>query len=354
MSDIQSRSRKMPELDILKFLAIILITNSHLDLLYPTPHLAAGGSLGNTIFFLVSAIGLTFSLSANSKHFGSWFYKRFIRIYPLMWVALIVLIFLGVLRLNASINDFFYYFIFPSPYWFIPAITLFYIPIYFIITRYKQNVIYSITFLLVVSYFISYFLFKDIHKWTIEDDGYFKWLFYFFIMILGVYISKNYSSYNFRGVKDVVILLMLSIFYIVAKWMVSAYPQLMPFQFIIQIITIPWALYLLRLTKAPSLQSFLGRSNFINATVIFISSITLEIYLTQNYFYSLSFIRHLVFPINIILFVGLCVFVSWVFHIAYHAGAEQLKSFYSKLSMKQSPTSFRGSSTDAVPLDQRM
>ena len=45
--------KSKPELDILKFFAIILITNSHINHLYPYPNMGTGGSLVDAIFFLV-------------------------------------------------------------------------------------------------------------------------------------------------------------------------------------------------------------------------------------------------------------------------------------------------------------
>lgn len=45
-------------IDILKFLAVLLITNSHFDILYPTDwaFLGTGGAIGDALFFFVLAL----------------------------------------------------------------------------------------------------------------------------------------------------------------------------------------------------------------------------------------------------------------------------------------------------------
>jgi peptidoglycan/LPS O-acetylase OafA/YrhL len=92
---------KVNEIILLKFIAIILITNSHLNGYYPVSYFSTGGSLGNSIFFLVSAIGLTFSLDKKVINFSSWYKKRFIRIYPTMWLAITVFILVGLFNFES-------------------------------------------------------------------------------------------------------------------------------------------------------------------------------------------------------------------------------------------------------------
>lgn len=47
-------------IDILKFLAVLLITNSHFDILYPTDcaFLGTGGAIGDALFFFCSGFTL--------------------------------------------------------------------------------------------------------------------------------------------------------------------------------------------------------------------------------------------------------------------------------------------------------
>lgn len=53
-------------IDILKFLAVLFITNSHMDLLYGEySYLATGGAIGDALFFFIS--GFTIFSEGNIK-----------------------------------------------------------------------------------------------------------------------------------------------------------------------------------------------------------------------------------------------------------------------------------------------
>ena len=57
-----SNNKKLTELITLRFIAILLVVNSHLTLFYEYEYFATGGALGNSIFF-ISGIVLSNSLS---------------------------------------------------------------------------------------------------------------------------------------------------------------------------------------------------------------------------------------------------------------------------------------------------
>jgi peptidoglycan/LPS O-acetylase OafA/YrhL len=48
-------------LNLLRAIGILLVTNSHFDALYPDPRMGTGGAFGNAIFFALSGYGLAFS-----------------------------------------------------------------------------------------------------------------------------------------------------------------------------------------------------------------------------------------------------------------------------------------------------
>ena len=68
---------------LLKTIAAALITNSHFDDLYPISAMSVGGSLGNSIFFLVSGFLISTKIDVG---FFKWYLKRCMRIYPAYWV----------------------------------------------------------------------------------------------------------------------------------------------------------------------------------------------------------------------------------------------------------------------------
>lgn len=76
---------------LLRILAILLIVNSHIAAFYPTPKLAFGGHLGNSIFYLISGYGLALSFHRNPITAWVWIKKRFIKLLiPLILILFII------------------------------------------------------------------------------------------------------------------------------------------------------------------------------------------------------------------------------------------------------------------------
>lgn len=61
---------------LLRLVAILLIVNAHLGGIYPSKAMAFGGYLGNSLFYFVSAVGLSLSRSTNLSY-PIWLKKRF-------------------------------------------------------------------------------------------------------------------------------------------------------------------------------------------------------------------------------------------------------------------------------------
>lgn len=68
-------------IDIVKFIAVLLIINSHADIMYPQMKmLATGGAIGDCLFLFCS--GFTLLLGSGWGIFGSYYKRRISRIYP--------------------------------------------------------------------------------------------------------------------------------------------------------------------------------------------------------------------------------------------------------------------------------
>ncbi|EGB15424.1 hypothetical protein DND132_2220 [Pseudodesulfovibrio mercurii] len=61
---------------LLRLVAILLIVNAHMGEVYPRASMAMGGYLGNSLFYFVSAVGLSLSRSVNLSYL-TWLKKRF-------------------------------------------------------------------------------------------------------------------------------------------------------------------------------------------------------------------------------------------------------------------------------------
>ena len=147
----------MNVITLLKFIATILITNSHFGVLYPTEYqfLATGGTIGNSLFFFVSGYTLYFS---NKDSFKIWIVKRFLRILLSVWIFALI----SSIVLNKwNIVDF----ILPN-YWFLRAILVFYL-MYYVVIEYFSDKIKIVSILLFTGYLLTFFL-NDTDKWVIE------------------------------------------------------------------------------------------------------------------------------------------------------------------------------------------
>lgn len=188
MSDFPDRNNTL----FLRFLAIVLIVNSHLDSLYPFAEIATGGAIGNSLFFMLSGYGLMLSEQRATRSFFRWYMRRIVRIYPTLF--LVVMIDNFILE-NAFYDwgamDYIKSFVWPTPNWFISAIMLFYI-VFFILMKQKNSRIFLLAIgMLTIPYGYLYLTMIDLSRYSIEGLGYFKWIFYLQIMLFGGYIAIN-------------------------------------------------------------------------------------------------------------------------------------------------------------------
>lgn len=88
---------------LIKTLAAILICNSHMGELYPISAMAVGGSLGNSLFFIVSGF-----LISTKTEMGPvrWYLKRCSRLYPSYWILNLILLVSGSYDISTIENSF--------------------------------------------------------------------------------------------------------------------------------------------------------------------------------------------------------------------------------------------------------
>lgn len=315
------------ELTLLRFVAIFLITNSHLNEFYPSRLFATGGSLGNSIFFFISAIGLVLSLEKKNVEFFKWYKKRFFRLYPPVWIVLLgdIIIFHHLLETTSIIT---YFSAFDS-YWFIPALAIFYIFLYIIFHYYTDKRIKILFFSLGIIYLIWYLFFVDKSYFSIENAWSIKILFYFIVFIFGIYIAKNYKKVTYHNKNDIYIFIFLSIFYYGMKLFFHFF-SFYQLQFLLHISTIFWLYYFLKVLKNKAIQNIIYSNKNIKMFIFIVSSITLEIYILQGKIIHLSIWDNYSFPLNIILFWAVMIPIAFIFHIVY----EKIISYLVKIKFK--------------------
>jgi len=274
-------------MNLLKFVAVIAVVNSHLDFFYPKGYefLATGGAIGNALFFVSSGFGLWFSVQKlNDVTFIQWFSKRCLRIYPSYLVVLPFLIcllfFIGKFQ-STNIIDIGGIIFFPdSVYWFLQAIILYYILIYYIFSHSdnKESAIYISIFLSFVSYFYFYFFIIDLSVFSIERLP-FNLIFYFICLLLGMVLSARFKGVVFSAkVSLLYIFLSLLVFFMSKFAMLNG--RWFEFQFLQHITILSFVFSLFSLSRT-SFNAWLRARSIISKSIDFISAHTLEIYLVH-------------------------------------------------------------------------
>ena len=299
----------------LRFIAVLLITNSHLDSLYPIPGLASGGALGNAIFFMLSGLGL--ALSSQKKlpeHFLSWFSARATRIYPALWISLACLSLLTPQPWTghdwvAILQGLFY----PTSFWFISALILFYGLIYPILkAKLQARTLLCLIAGLCLPYFYVYYTRLHLSGFVIEDSSQFKWLFYFQIMLFGVWLAQRYPQLKQPKIRDGALLALGLCLYIGFKFLI-AHGQFSAFQFLIHWLTFPTLYYLLKVAQAPTIARWLN-TRYSGTFISLMGTCTLEIYLLQHTLYTLAWLKPLGFPLGVLCFWGMLLPLAYVVH----------------------------------------
>lgn len=122
---------RLYSLDFLKFVAALMITNSHFQPLYEdvSPSLATFGVHGNALFFFVSGFLLMMGFEKKKSHgFLNWYKGRMRRLWPavFIWVVVSAVVWKQTLTIgNLLLFD---------GYWFLQAIAVAYI-VFFVILK---------------------------------------------------------------------------------------------------------------------------------------------------------------------------------------------------------------------------
>ncbi|MCR5773669.1 MAG: acyltransferase [Lachnospiraceae bacterium] len=137
MDQTAKESYSVAIIDIIKAAACLMIFLYHCNTILPGEWkflTVLGQDLGNNLFFMVSGFALAPSVDkTEGRGFFSWYARRLVRILPITVLAYIATYFMGYFSLS-DMSQFIAVFIYPTLYWFISSILVFYI-ILFIIAK---------------------------------------------------------------------------------------------------------------------------------------------------------------------------------------------------------------------------
>lgn len=293
---------KRDDIVFLRFLAILLITNSHLDGLYPVPELGTGGAIGNALFFMISGYGLALSNRQQERPFAEWYGRRLKRVYPPVFAVTGILFVFSENGLTGwTFSDYISSFIWPTRFWFIGAFLIFY-PLFYLVMRQKTEHAYlAVIGVLLVPYVYYYTSSVDLARYTIEGPGYFKWIYYMQVMLFGGYLAARDRAIKKGTLLDLGLLCVTVLLYSYCG-MLFNHGYYGNYQFMMHLLALPLIYLAFSLAASRFVREKILKNHTYYFVISLISGLTLEMYLLQYHIYSWEFVRALIFPLNVAVF----------------------------------------------------
>lgn len=283
-------------IDILKCFAAILITNSHMGLLYhPYEKFATGGAIGDVLFFFCS--GFTLFLGRSAR-FDNWYKRRINRIYPTVfaWAIVATLVF----SYQKDIIDI----LLTGGGWFVSCIMIYYVIFFFI----KQFLLDRLKWafggvsLIII---VWYLLLDRAPDYNMYGNTYFKWGHYFLFMLQGAMlgVSKKYMKFEFK-IDSFKLMACIFAYYgfLMLGQKISFFKEM---QILSLLPLLGITFYFYKVCNTVALKK-IYENKYWGTVVKFIGGLCLEIYLVQSSLFTdkLNFI----FPLNIIvIFVAILI-----------------------------------------------
>jgi len=299
-------------IDILRFFACLLITNSHMELLYgPYEKLATGGAIGDVLFFFCS--GFTLFLG-KPERFDNWYKKRINRIYPSVFAWEIMRSFF--LNSLHSMKET----ILKGGGWFVSCIMIYYFILFFV-RKYMIKRLWTV-FGIVCAIVLVWYFFEDRSPgYNMYGATYLKWGHYFLFMLLGTIIGLFVSKKELKlSLKKDSILLVISVIVYFGLLFLRKYELFNQLQIISLVPLLSITFYFYKVCNAKWLIG-LYQSKYIGWIMKLISTLTLEIYIVQTALFTDKF-NHL-FPFNLIIMFVIIVIVAY--------GAKVLSRIFSQI-----------------------
>lgn len=300
-------NRRDISIDIIKFLAVFLIINSHADECYPQYSvLATGGAIGDALFLFCSGYTLFHS---GIKRFDNWYKRRINRIYPSVVTCLIVELWFG----HIIIGELSLVKILGGE--FVVAIMIYYILLY-IIRRFFVHRVFWVFAIVIMMTLIAYWFFP--YKYETSSKGIygittiFRWIPFFSMMLMGAWIGMKVRNADMRITAKwsdyVAMIICMFVFYGI-QFMAKKIPTVAPWQ----IVTLPFlagiVYYFWRCCNA-GFFIYIYNTNVGNWIIMSVGGLCLESYLIQFSLFTDKL--NWLFPFNIPLIMLAILVVSYI------------------------------------------
>lgn len=274
-------------IDILKFFAAILITNSHMELLYGKYSLlATGGAIGDVLFFFCS--GFTLFLGRMGR-FDNWYKRRINRIYPTVFAWAI----LGAFLFNQKVSmD---YTIIHGGGWFVTCIMIYYVVLYFIqrFILHRLKWVFGAVGLICI---IWYVMIERPADYNMYGNTYFKWCHYFLFMLLGAIMGISQKQWNFHLKTDLIKLITSTAIYYAILFAGKKYVIISELQIVSLIPLLAIVYYFYKVCSSRTLKQWYSH-RIMGWIISFVGGLCLEIYLVQYTLFTDK--MNNIFPLNI-------------------------------------------------------
>jgi len=313
----QKRERDFA-IDVVKFLAVLLIINSHADRMYPHMKiLATGGAIGDCLFLFCSGFTLFWG---GQKSFGSYYKRRISRIYPSVFASVA---FIHIVRQSGDIGWTELFCTKP----FIMAIMVYYVLLYFI-KKYAIDKVNLILYAVGVISFIVY-IFWFPYKYEVSNKGlygittYYRWVPYFGAMLLGAMMGVKRNELKYHAWRDFLMFsLCLAIFYTI-QFAAKIYRPVAPWQVVTILPLMGIVFYLYKWCNNDWLKR-LYQNKWGNAIVMIVGGLCLESYLIQGVLFTKN--MNDIWPLNLIVIVVVILVCSYIVRCVARLFAQTFRS----------------------------
>ena len=290
-------------IDIVKFLAVLLIINSHADMMYPKlQSLATGGAIGDCLFLFCSGFTLFWG---GQKSFCSYYKRRINRIYPSVFAAAI---FVHCLSMNPNIH---YLKLLGGE--FIIAIMTYYVFLYFIRKYAINNLKWILGAVAIVSLIIYLLWFP--YKYEVSSKGIYgittlyRWIPYFGAMLLGAIIGLRRKKLRYNAWWDFLkLLICVAVFYSI-QFAAKVYRPVAPWQVVTLLPLMGITVYFYKWCNAGWMKKIYD-SKWGNWMIMVIGGLCLESYLIQSSLFTVK--MNSIWPLNLIIITIVILFCSYL------------------------------------------
>lgn len=271
--------------------------------------------IGNSLFFMISSFGLFLSFQKKEpQNFTIWYSDRVKRIYPSVWITLLLITMpVNIIMGKFLFENFFKFtkgFICP-PFWFLQALMIFYFFSWFVFKKYSEKKLITLIILSITIYFYLYLTKINLSVFSLETQP-FRLIYYFIVSLFGMHIANNNEKLNYSGTMDIIISLICvagiySHKFIITKGVLTEY------QFIQHFLCIILCYYLFKISRSGTIKEKIMKNKY-SKPIRLISRTTLEIYIVHVSISGFILSFNFQFPLNIVIFLCSTFSISIILH----------------------------------------